>query len=72
MNVTETSVERRKTFLQEFHPERLDRIVELATKAADGTAEGFVEHCLTANAIFCKLDQEVFYHYLWQYVSIHY
>lgn len=72
MSVNETSIERRKKFLEEFHPETLDRIVELATKAANGTAESFVQYCLTANAIFCKLDQEVFYHYLWQCVSIYY
>ena len=83
MNVSETSVERRKQFLEEFYPERIDELKNLAIKAWDGvrdkihhktdnSAENFVNVCLYVNAKYGKLDQEVFYCWLWQYASIHY
>ena len=72
MNVTETSVERRKQFLRDYYPDRLTRIQGMAIKAIDGTKENFVNVCLEANSIFGKLDQEVFYAWLWQYASIYY
>lgn len=72
MNVFETSVERRKQFLREFYPDRLTRIQDMAIKAIDGTKENFVDTCLEANRTLGKLDQEVFYSWLWQYASIYY
>lgn len=88
MNVEETSVERRKAFLREFYPERYTKIKDMAIKAIDGTKknfadgtkknfvdntkENFIDTCLEANNTLCKLDQEVFYSYLWQYLSIYY
>lgn len=72
MNVEETSVERRKQFLRDYYPDRLVRIQYMAIKAIDGTKENFVNTCLEANSTLEKLDQEVFYSWLWQYVSIYY
>lgn len=71
-DVFETSVERRKQFLRDFYPERYHKIQDMATKAIDGTKENFVNVCLQANVEFGKLDQEVFYAWLWQYASIYY
>ena len=72
MNVEETSVERRKQFLREFYPNRFTKIKNMAIKAIDGTKENFVDTCLEANHTLGKLDQEVFYSWLWQYASIYY
>lgn len=72
MNVEETSVERRKQFLREFYPDKYTKIKDMAIKAIDGTKKNFVDTCLEANNTLCKLDQEVFYSWLWQYVSIYY
>ena len=80
MNVFETSVERRKAFLREFYPDKYMKIKNMAIKAIDGTKENFedatkenfVDTCLEANYTLGKLDQEVFYSWLWQYVSIYY
>lgn len=72
MNVFETSVERRKQFLRDYHPDRLTRIQNLVIKAIDGTKENFVNTCLEANNVLGKLDQEVFYSWLWQCASIYY
>ena len=72
MNVVETCVERRKAFLREFYPERYERIQNMAIKAVDGTLENFTVTCLEAVEFLGKLDQEVFYSWLWQYASIYY
>lgn len=71
-DVFETSVERRKQFLRDFYPERYHKIQDMAMKAIEGTKENFVNVCLRANVKFGKLDQEVFYAWLWQYASIYY
>ena len=71
-DVFETSVERRKQFLREFYPDRLTKIKDMAMKAVDGTKENFVNVCLQVNMELGKLDQEVFYSWLWQYASIYY
>lgn len=71
-DVFETSVERRKQFLRDFYPERYYKIQDMAMRAIGGTKENFVNVCLRANVEFGKLDQEVFYSWLWQYASIHY
>ena len=67
MYMEETNIEKRKKILEELRPEAI-----LATKAADGTVENFIETCLAANTIFCESALEVFYYYLWQYVSMYY
>ena len=72
MNVGETCVERRKAFLREFYPERYKMIQDMAIKAVDGTLENFTVTCLKAVEFLGKLDQEVFYSWLWQYASIYY
>lgn len=72
MNVAETCVERRKAFLREFYPERYKTIQNMAIKAVDGTLENFTMTCLETVEFLSKLDQEVFYAWLWQYASIYY
>ena len=72
MNVFDTVVERRKAFLGEFYPERLKEIKSMAMKAVDNSLAMFEVVCCEANYLLNKLDQEVFYAWLWQYVSIYY
>lgn len=72
MYMEETNIEKRKKILEELRPEAIYHIARLATKAADGTVENFIETCLAANTIFCESALEVFYYYLWQYVSMFY
>ena len=72
MNVAETCVERRKAFLREFYSERYEMIQNMAIKAVDGTLENFTMTCLEVVKFLGKLDQEVFYSWLWQYASIYY